>query len=248
MPMFDHALQLAERGFFIFPCAPRSKTPAISDNLTRATRDADQIRQWWHENPGYNIALATGSKSGVFVVDVDGPVGKAWLERHTLPDTVSVETVRGPHFYFQMPVGKDIRNSAGVIAEKVDVRGTGGYVLVPPSIHPDGPTYRWGRFKTVAEAPAWLLDQLCGPRENVAGPSAASMAWRNAEPIPNGKRNATLASLAGKLIRAQLDLDTVRQIVLLWNNALCVPPLNDDEATAIVASIIKTHLRNYGRE
>jgi hypothetical protein len=139
------ALALAARGFHIFPCRPRDKRPATANGLKDATTDPDIIRAWWRQQPDNNIAIATGPASGVFVVDVDGLDAEATLRRleaehGALPPTVEVITARGRHIYFKWPQ-EPVRNSAGKIGPHIDVRGDGGYVLSPPSIHPSGRPY-----------------------------------------------------------------------------------------------------------
>src|SRR6516164_894909 len=70
--MLQTARALAEKGLAIFPCLPRDKRPATLHGLNDATRDPIEIENWWHQNPNYNIAIATGAVSGVFVIDLDG--------------------------------------------------------------------------------------------------------------------------------------------------------------------------------
>jgi hypothetical protein len=161
--MLSSAIALAERGLAIFPCRVRDKRPATENGCKGATRDLDQIRDWWKVDPNFNIGIATGAPSGVFVVDIDSDNGeRALVKLGVLSDTVESTTARGRHVYFRMPTTIAIGNSAGKIAGHVDVRGTGGYVLAPPSIHPSGKRYAWSADCTasVADAPQWLIDRL----------------------------------------------------------------------------------------
>jgi putative DNA primase/helicase len=135
------ALTLAQKHMAVFPCRPRTKWPATANGLKDATVDLDVIRQWWHANPNYNVAIATGAASRIFVIDIDGlgaeiELRKLEAEYGTLPASVEVITARGRHVYFQQPA-QEIRNSASKIAPGIDVRGDGGYVLVPPRRHVD---------------------------------------------------------------------------------------------------------------
>ena len=121
---------------------------------------------WWRENPNYNVAVATGPVSKVFVLDVDGLDAEASLrkleEQHgALPETVESITPRGRHIFFRCENGV-VRNSAGAIAPGLDIRGDGGYVVLPPSIHPSGRPYVWSVDSAdhFAEAPAWLTNLL----------------------------------------------------------------------------------------
>ena len=137
--MIRTALALAARGFHIFPCRPRDKRPATANGLKDATTDPDIIQAWWQQQPDNNIAIATGAASGIFVVDVDGLDAEAALRRleaehGALPATVEVITARGRHIYFKWPQ-EPVRNSAGKIGTHIDVRGDGGYVIVPAE-HP----------------------------------------------------------------------------------------------------------------
>ena len=145
--MLRTALALAKRKLHVFPCLERAKTPAVAWGFRAATVDPQIIRGWWGARPDCNVAIATGAISGVFVVDVDGVDGEFELRRleaehDTLPSTVEVITGAGRHLYFRMPE-MPVRNSAGKVADNIDVRGDGGYVLVPPSIHPSGRAYTW---------------------------------------------------------------------------------------------------------
>jgi hypothetical protein len=102
------ALQLAERGLAVFPWRPRGQRPATAHGCKDGTTDAAIIKQWWDENPQYNIGVATDAASHLFVVDIDDLDGEAAL-RHlekqhgALPPTVEVITGRGRHIYFRYP-------------------------------------------------------------------------------------------------------------------------------------------------
>src|SRR5262249_44029601 len=136
MEMIRTALTLAARGLHVFPCLPRAKEPATVHGCKDATIDREIIRQWWHSEPQFNVAIATAGVSKVFAVDVDGLDAEAELhkleaEHGALPPTVEVLTPRpGRHIYFRMPY-TPVRNSAGKIAPGIDVRATGGYTLAP---------------------------------------------------------------------------------------------------------------------
>jgi len=105
-----------------------------------------------------NIGFRTGKVSGVIVLDVDpgGAVPDGWPV-----DTVAVDTGRGRHYYYSQPEGYGIGNSAGKIAPHVDVRGDGGQVVYPGSIHPEtGTAYRWvaGRSPEEIELAPWPVE------------------------------------------------------------------------------------------
>jgi len=122
--------------------------PACERGCLAATTDESTIRQWWHTEPRYNIGIACGLESGVFVVDIDSHesevrLAKLEAEHEKLPSTVESITARGRHLYFRYALEHPVHNTASKIAPGVDTRGQGGYVLAPPSIHPSGREYAW---------------------------------------------------------------------------------------------------------
>ena len=177
--MLSEALELATMGLAVFPL--RGKKPTTAHGCKDATTAPDLIRRAWRAHPGANIGVATGSPSGVFVVDIDGPAGEAALStletaHGALPPTVEVRTGRGRHLYFEMPTGRLVANSTAKLGPKIDVRGEGGYVVAPPSVHPDTKTaYAYANeVYTFAAAPEWLLGLISRPIPNKPVSKAAT--------------------------------------------------------------------------
>jgi hypothetical protein len=246
------AVAYATRGFAIFPCLPRGKAPATQHGCRDATKDLMWISAWWRENPSYNVAVATGPVSKVFVLDVDGLDAEASLrkleDQHgALPDTVESVTPRGRHIFFRCENGT-VRNSASAIAPHLDVRGDGGYVVLPPSIHPSGRPYVWSvdSGDHFAEAPAWLDNLLSGTSNGKCARKAKSPEhWHSAltNTIRNGARNSTLTSICGKLLHAGLtELAFLHDVMCCINIARCEEPLSEGEVHTIVASVARTHI------
>jgi putative DNA primase/helicase len=185
------ALDYAERGWPVFPCSPRDKRPLVpadkdaagksikgTGGLKKASTDADQITAWWMRWPNAMIGVAMGG-NGLFVLDfdprVDADTGEEWtLDRlkgelqsqigAALPASLAVRTPSGGvHLYLKQPDdGGAIRNR-GNLPQHVDVRGDGGYVIVPPSVTADDRHYRWLRGAAdapVAAAPPSLIGVL----------------------------------------------------------------------------------------
>jgi hypothetical protein len=242
--MLTHALKLAERGLCVFPCRAGDKLPATGHGCNDATRDATRIRSWWRQDENFNIGIATGTPSGMFVVDVDDDGGEhALLKLGVLPDTVEVITARGRHIYFKMPRAGDIRNSTGKIAPHVDTRGTGGYVLAPPSLHPSGRRYCWSvdSARTLADAPTWLLERLSdAPQRRVD--RAALMG-----DVREGQRNDRIARIAGHLLRHRVHPHMTAELLLAWNMRHCLPPLSDNEVLQTIDSIANCEARRRGK-
>ena len=252
--LLQTALSLASRGLHVFPCRPRDKQPAVCNGVKRATTDQDVITGWWRSTE-YNIGLATGALSRVFVVDIDGADAEAELakleqQHDALPHTVESLTARGRHVYFAWP-DRPVRNSAGKIAPGIDVRGDGGYVLAPPSVHPSGKEYCWSvdSADNFAPAPQWLLAKIVAPsrRDNGAG-GAPAESWRDLvrDGVGEGQRNDMIARLAGHLLRRFVDPLVTLEFLLAWNETCCRPPLVESEVFTIVDSICSIEMKRRG--
>jgi len=165
------ALELAELGNAVFPLLPCGKTPLTKHGFKDATTDPSIITKWWTQWPDANIGLATGEVSSCIVLDVDGADGNSSLEAlkrelGPLPNTCMARTGKGMHLYFCYPDGKEIRCRTN-IARGIDVRADGGYVVAPPSVHPNGATYEWiGDETAFAELPEPWINLLLGERRN----------------------------------------------------------------------------------
>jgi hypothetical protein len=159
--LLDTALDYAAQGLQVFPCMPRGKTPAIARGFHAATTNPATIRRYWTD-PQRNIGISTGMASGVWVLDIDGVEGEASLRaleaKHgVLPKTRVSITSRGRHVWFACRA--PIPSSAGRIGPRIDVRGDGGYVIAPPSIHESGHCYAFlgDPSAPIESAPAWLI-------------------------------------------------------------------------------------------
>lgn len=143
------ASRLMVRGVNVLPLRERDKRPSeswerwSSECQLDALPDPDRwIADRW---PGHNVGAVTGKISGIVVVDLDSEdaVGELSVQLGELPRTVTAWTHRGAHLWFAYPSGVRIRNRARLGGIEIDVRGDGGYVVVPPSIHPSGTPYAW---------------------------------------------------------------------------------------------------------
>jgi len=248
------ALSLAQRHLKVFPCRVREKLPATPHGCLDATDDYGVIRDWWRQEPHYNIGIACGAASKIFAIDIDldgeAELRRLETEHGALPATVEVTTARGRHLYFRMP-NAPVRNSAGKLAPHIDVRGDGGYTLAPPSTHPGGRRYSWsvdsaGAF---AAAPDWLLARVTAPAAtNGAAAPAPASEWRTliAAGVDEGQRDNAATRLCGHLLRRRVDPIVTLEILQLWNEARCRPPLPASDIERIVNSIAGKELKRRG--
>jgi hypothetical protein len=244
----DAALHFAAHGLHVFPLRPRDKVPvAGTHGVKDATADRDQVEHWWRCNPDYNIGLATGAASKLWVLDADGLEAEAQLRRleaqhDKLPDTIASITARGRHLFWSWPHDRSIRNSAGKLAPGLDVRGAGGYIVAPPSVHPTGRRYEWSVDnpkgpKALAAAPAWLLEAIGEPREGKVAAPAADWVTMIRDGVDEPGRNVAITRLVGRLLRSHVDPDLVLELAAAVNDARCRPPLSSTDVSRVVNSI-----------
>jgi hypothetical protein len=235
------ALHYAEQGWPVFPCEPGGKRPLIKDWPNRASTDPHKIHLWWNHWPNANIAIPTGKRSGLLVLDVDHPPSLDDLEdeRGELPKTRTHSTGNGGiHLIFVYPAGDQISNSAGKLGPGLDVRGQGGYIVVPPS-RTTRP-YEHLDEADIADAPAWFLEGLREPQKPPSGTAGAPTRApvyleRAGEVIADGTRNTTLTSIAGRLHDGTRDLEQLTANLLAIRDERCENPetYTDAEVAAI---------------
>lgn len=249
------ALAYAARGWSPIPIEPRGKRPLVPWlDFQQRIAEPREIAAWFARWPDANVGIVTGRVSGLVVVDIDarhgGPDSLRELERAHGPLPPTVEAASGGggrHLYFA-PAEAPLHNRVG-IRPGIDLRGEGGCVVAPPSIHPSGRRYAWIKGHapdTLAPAslPAWFATLVRG-----AAPSGHPLAhWRRLvrEGVAEGERNNTLASLTGHLLWRGVDPEVALELLLAWNRMRCRPPLTDDEVARVVASIARLHEREAG--
>jgi len=251
------ALFYAELGWSVLPVWARQKRPLIAWTALQDRRATlTEVRDWYRQWPDANVGVITGAVSNLLVLDIDPGHGgndslAQWADRHgPLPETIAAATGGGGrHYYFAHP-GGELRNRVA-IAPGIDLRGDGGMVVAPPSLHPSGRRYAWVEGhdpKTLALAPppAWLL-HLLGRRTALRGHPLTW--WRELvrHGVGEGGRNNTIASLAGHLLFHGVDHEVISELLLCWNRVRCRPPLDDAEVLRTVDSIIRTHERGVQR-
>ncbi len=158
-------VQAASLKWRLFPVQQPSNFDIASALAEEATSDCGQLERWATEYVGCAWALAIGQKSGVFVVEMNGELGRKsfcdlgwneWDWEQTL------QSVAGgtAHAFFRWPVGLSWQTARKQIAPGLTVRGEGDFVLIPPSVV-SGTSHAWRSPDAhLADAPMWLLDSI----------------------------------------------------------------------------------------
>ena len=235
----DFAKAYANLKWQSFPCLPNDKKPLVKW-ADAATTEENMLIGWWDTTPAANIGIACGKRSGIVVIDIDvdhdgyESLAELIAIHGKLPDTpVSKTGSGGEHIFFKHP-GIEIHNSAGKLGKGIDVRGDGGYVVAPPSRHPNGNYYEWvvKPSQPLADMPAWMIE-LLQERNVVTEPQPGT------GHILSGERNNALTKMAGAMRRKGFDEDAIFAALQIHNRDRCNPPLTDGEVLQIARSVTR---------
>lgn len=264
-----YAIAYAERGWPVFPlhrivagrcacgdpdCTSAGKHP-IPTGWPNTLASVPAAKSLWRDHLAERgIGLACGPRAGMWALDVDprhgGDRSIAELQaRHgRLPRSLrSLTGGDGVHIVFAWPEGGlTVRNSTQ-LPDGLDVRGEGGYIVLPPSLHVSGQRYAWGippSAGMLEPAPEWLLELVRRPprtrsraRERVDG-----------EALPAGKRHQGLLDLAVVLVgRGTVEQDLLTGALAEANRARCEPPLADAEVEKLAGWALKSQLAEHER-
>jgi putative DNA primase/helicase len=258
-PLLRAALGYSRLGWRIHPL--RGKIPVEESWPTVATSEEKTIRGWWNKNRSYNVGLSTGPESGDFVLDLDGPQGRQWLadmeaQHGPLPTTPVCQTGGGGlHYHFKYPSnGTKVFNSQKKIAPKVDVRGIGGNIVLPPSSHKSGNTYQWIEGKSphdvaLADPPPWLMEVITRQNNGSQDKGDPTVQDRSAVIREGEGRNDDLFRKCSSWIR-KLTREETESLAFAWNTPEhYVPPLSDKEVlNAVNKSALRYRQQECGAE
>lgn len=233
--MLDIALSCIQRGWYVFPCIPRTKKPLgglVPGGFKDASNDETVIRRWWKAKPDANVAIACGA-SKLAVLDIDHGIATdvdltALCHKHGIPPSMVVRTGRRPEFgaqiYFNgaMPdVGLwRLESPEGEVCEG-QVKSAGGYVMAPGSIHPSGEAYRVIWDLPVAETPGVVRTLKSETKQGLAEPG---------KKIAEGAgRHDALMRVACGLRARGLDADAIYAAMAPINEAMCEVPIDDED-------------------
>lgn len=240
------ALDYARRGLAVLPLAENSKVPCIAEGFKKATTDPEQIRAWWEYRPNCNIGIATGGMSGgLVVIDCDydearGEDGMMTVRSHEasegeFPEGACVSTPRGgEHIYLFADEPFDCSTNAD---DGVDIRADGGYVVAPPSVHPNGGVYEWDMHIDDYGIPKANKSALAFVRK-MQGKRKGER-FELPDEIKRGERNDVLFKLACSMQARGEDDDVIHAYCIAVNSARCKPPLGDGEVDTVVAQALK---------
>lgn len=258
----DDLYAFTDRGWKVFPCHSirdgacscgtatcqnKGKHPRIFNGVKGASVSREQVAAWLDRWPDANWGLATGTPSGVWVLDLDkgdskdgAAAIKAWMEERSIVPfaTHVVQTGSGGLHYYFTGRGMDLRNRVNVLPG-VDVRATGGYVLLPGSNHLKG-AYRVVRDVPISLAPDLLVDFLSstqGVGGGEHGPLPSDLDFLDG--VDEGSRDDTIFRKACQLRRKHNDNRDIVTAFVIAAATRCNPPFPLEDAMVKIDQAFK---------
>ena len=240
----DIATFYTQHNIKVFPVKRQDKKPLCANGFKAATTDKVVLQEWNNKFPNCNVGIPTGHINNIFVVDIDGEQGIESLNHleliHGKLDAPTVITGKGKHLYFKMPENVELKCSTSKIADHIDIRANGGYVVAPPSVHENGHRYTWENFvsnQDFPDAPTWLISLMTNAEKQTLPVSGVLEEISNA---PQGQRNDTLyrraISLINRTRKEYLNMNEVKQNII---NAALQSGLSKEEATKTFDNALK---------
>lgn len=231
-PFLRAALAYAARlKWPVFPVKPRAKEPLTPHGHKDATLDEKIIRGWWAKWPTANIGVPTGVE--FWALDIDprngGEESRAQLvaKHGALKDTIQQTTGGGgSQRLYEMP-DQQVIDCHTAVWPGIDVKGAGGYIVVPPSIHPSGKAYTWDTAKrsileeTLQPADAWLIEEIGAA---LRGKTASNGPFELPKKIEKGERHKTLMRMASSMRHKGAGFDEIMTALETLNASRCEPP------------------------
>ena len=249
--LHEKAIEYAKLGLAVFPLIPRDKRPLTTNGFKDATTDINKINEWWSIHPDANIGIATGEVSnGLVVIDMDVDEEEdtngyhsfnKWVDENYLILPDSWQSITGRGGYHLMYKSTFPVNSRIGWLDGVDIRANGGYIVAPPSIHPNGNRYEWEQDPTEYE----LITSEDTDVEFVLNSIIASNKADHNEPlkvpdvIPKGHRDEMMFKLACKYQAMGMSDAEMEAALKVANETRCQPPLSDREIQKKIAQAQK---------
>lgn len=236
----EQALTLLEMGWSIIPVG-RNKKPLIDWKKYQTEKPtSEEVQGWFGKYPYINLATVTGKISNIIVIDID-PRHEGNDELFKNIETVKVKTGGdGQHIYFQYEEG--IENKTA-IQPGIDVRGQGGFAIIPPSEHESGKCYEWindPKNTPILPIPDFVKEWVKASSQTQNTDNIKEIV----KGVTEGKRNNSAASIVGKLLAKFPQEEwgsNVWPLLEGWNTQNN-PPLPVEELRNVYNSILEREL------
>ena len=243
METLEYAKRYLSEGISVLPVRPFEKRPYMNNwhNYMKFRPVEDELEKWFKALSGAGVGAVTGSISNIIVLDIDtrfqGNVDDILNKYPT--NRVSQSGSGGYHLFYRYPQGVGRIGNAVNLIEGVDLRADGGFIVLPPTIHPTGNKYKWINEGDMGTFPLDLLKN----RKDRSDENSETWLKETLKGVMSGGRNNAAAKLAGYFFSKSLNFDVVSGILTDWNMKND-PPLNQEELMTTINSVYKLNTRN----
>lgn len=213
------------------------KHPRTMNGVKDATGNREQLENWCSRWVKTNWAVRTGktTTTNIVVVDVDPRHGglesveKLKAEGCEFPETMTHRSPGGgPHYLYDLLDGKELQSKTNAFGDEypgIDIKANDGYVLIPPSVGPNGKPYEVINNRGKAELPTWVMEKMNGKTPG-SGTGTTHTRFTLPKTISAGTRSTTLFSMARSLAMQGMSKDAVLAALKLENELKCeYPPM-----------------------
>ncbi|BAQ89998.1 bifunctional DNA primase/polymerase [uncultured Mediterranean phage uvMED] len=248
----EEARRLVEEGLTVVPAHPTEKFPVVPwKRYQEKPPSEDEVNHWLttQKYSGCNWAILTGVQ--VVAVDTDSEEATVFWETYATHTPRRTITAKGKHFFYQVNPNFEVRNSVNP-KMKIDLRGTGGCVIAPGSIHETGHVYCrdedpgvdtwWQELPMLTAKDIRLIEGFNTPKPTEVK-QGFSVYDAGVEP---GGRNSNLASAAGTAYKYGASIELTAEL-LRKRNSWNREPLDDAEVESVAVNMAGTHQRGLAR-
>jgi len=211
--MLNEAKYFLSRGISVIPVMGREaisedgyKKPAVNwKEYQQRLPSMTEIENWF-KFKRYNLAMVTGQVSRVLTLDIDSKKGGLdSIKSKFIPLTWTDRSPNGLHYHFiWTPTLNGKVTSYSDLLPGVDIRGDGGYVIIPPSVGFNGQPYSWVKppiNTPLTYPPSWLVDLLLSKQQKKTIEIGNKQGWIAEALIglKEGNRDNTFIRIAGRL-------------------------------------------------
>lgn len=239
MTVNELAAEYVDSGWSVLPVRPDEKRPYMTNWLqyTKTRAPKAMVEGWFNNLTGAGVGVVTGRISNMVVLDVehDCPYPIEDLLKRYPTQMVARSGGGGYHLFYQYPTNQTRVSNRVRIFEGADLRADGGFIVLPPTMHPSGNRYEWIKRGPLGAFPVALLELQAQPR--VQGDGWITETLRG---VSEGGRNDACARLAGYFFKKGMNADIVEALLLDWNERN-EPPLPVHEVRTTIKSIERSH-------
>jgi hypothetical protein len=202
--VLNQALRYLKMGLSVIPLRQRGKEPLIPWTEFQTRRMTEEEAKRHFAVPNVNIGIVTGKISGIVVIDLDGPEGLESAKKLNIHTSVQSITGNGKHLWFRVPLNAPLIQNSVKTHPGLDIRGEGGYIVAPPSVHESGKRYRWINALTdSASLPTFPTALLNVPADTakLGMKPERSGSWiaESLKEMKDGNIDSTIVSILGRL-------------------------------------------------